>query len=62
MSPLGRRTVSGLIAGVLCRDGAWASKKWLDAPESKMAQLSLFFSVKLMVGKSAAAATPKREE
>ena len=35
--PLGRCTVMGDVVGFLLTQGASASRKWLDAPESNMA-------------------------
>ena len=42
ISPFGSFTVSGVLAILLSTTGAVDSRKWLEAPESKMAQFCNF--------------------
>ena len=60
ISPLGRRTRSGLVVGCLFVDGASDMRKWLDVPESRIAQLSRFLSLIDIVGRAKAADTTYR--
>ena len=60
VAPLGSLIVNGVVVICLSCTGADDSKKWLDAPESNIAQAILFFSVKDIFGGSADAAIPYR--
>ncbi len=39
LSPLGRQAMRGTVAGMILEVGALVVRKWLIAPESRMAQL-----------------------
>jgi hypothetical protein len=39
LSPLGRQVMRGTVVGVILEVGALVVRKWLVAPESRMAQL-----------------------
>ena len=52
----------GLLAATFSLTGASLSRNVLDAPESKIAQANLFFSVIVTVGRSMAPAYPNRDD
>ena len=55
-SPLGRRAVIGVVVGAMSRAGASVVKKWLVAPESRMAhRLIVSASVVIVLRMDAAA-------
>ena len=55
--PLGDITLSGFSAGDLLSSGAYIARKWLVAPESRMAH-SLMFSVLMLTVDSSVFAAP----
>ena len=55
-SPFGSRATIGLVIGVMLVAGANDVRKWLVAPESRIAQFSMVSMAKLMVQSRAAAA------
>ena len=55
-SPLGRRAVIGVLVGVMLSAGALVVRKWLVAPESRMAhRLMVSASVDIVLSSDAAA-------
>ncbi len=56
LSPLGRRAMKGTMAGMMLMAGASVVRKWLVAPESRMAQfLMVAASVEIVLRRLAAA-------
>ena len=56
LSPLGRRAMRGTVAGMMLVAGASVVRKWLVAPESRMAQfLMVAASVEIVLRRMAAA-------
>ena len=59
--PLGRRILRGLLDGSFVLYEAPDIKKWLDAPESKMAHFVQLFLINVVFGIMEASAKPIRE-
>ncbi len=56
MSPLGRRAMRGTVAGMMLVAGASVVRKWLVAPESRIAQfLMVAASVEIVLRRMVAA-------
>ena len=56
LSPLGRQAMRGTVAGMILKAGASVVRKWLVAPESRMAQLLMVVaSVNIVLRRTEAA-------